>query len=160
MVACEQRRRAHRGPANAPQRMAMSPIPGIPDFPALLAAVRAAATNLGSCIHGERHWRAVAWIGLHLARATPGADPVLALLFGLFHDARRADDGRDPEHGLRGAELVLELRAHYLDLTARQLALLVAACVLHSEGQITEQPTIGVCWDADRLQLSRLDIEP
>src|SRR3954447_347398 len=116
----------------------MSHIPGISDFPALVAAVRAAAANVNSRIHGERHWRAVAWIGLHLARETPGADPVLALLFGLFHDARRENDGWDPEHGLRGAELALEFRARYLDLTERQLALPVAACVLHSEGQTTE----------------------
>ncbi|HSW29094.1 MAG TPA: hypothetical protein VLH75_06290 [Longimicrobiales bacterium] len=34
-----------------------------------------------------------------------GADPLVADLFALFHDARRWNDGGDREHGARGAAL-------------------------------------------------------
>ena len=135
-------------------------IPGVPDFPSLARAVLRRSTSTASAIHGEEHWRAVSWIGLHLARETPEADPVVALLFGLFHDARRENDGTDPEHGLRGAELALSLRADRLRISDRQMALLAAACVLHTEGLVSDEPTVGACWDADRLNLWRLGRQP
>jgi uncharacterized protein len=35
-----------------------------------------------------------------------------------------------------------------------------AACARHELGEVTDHPTIGCCWDADRLELSRLDRRP
>jgi len=38
--------------------------------------------------------------------------------------------------------------------------MLAAACVRHELGEVTNHPTIGCCWDADRLELSRLHRRP
>jgi hypothetical protein len=41
-----------------------------------------------------------------------------------------------------------------------QRALLAVALAEHSDGTRTDDPTIGVCWDADRLNLWRLGRKP
>ena len=38
--------------------------------------------------------------------------------------------------------------------------MLATACAGHELGQVSDDPTIGVCWDADRLELSRLGRRP
>ena len=40
-------------------------------------------------------------------------------------------------------------------LTPDQLHLLRRACATHTHGITSDDPTIGVCWDADRLDISR-----
>jgi hypothetical protein len=40
-------------------------------------------------------------------------------------------------------------------LTPEQLRLLRRACATHTHGITSDDPTIGVCWDADRLDLRR-----
>jgi uncharacterized protein len=127
----------------------------------LLAAVRARATGLKSGIHGERHWQCVAHIAGEVAAVVPGADPVVAFLFGLVHDAMRENDGYDPEHGLRAAALARTVQADgLLRLDEQQLELLVLACELHADGLVSDDPTVGVCWDADRLNLWRVGKTP
>jgi uncharacterized protein len=37
---------------------------------------------------------------------------------------------------------------------------LIAACLLHSDGLTSADPTVGSCWDADRLNLWRLGWTP
>ncbi|MBB6018173.1 hypothetical protein HNQ04_003450 [Deinococcus radiopugnans ATCC 19172] len=32
------------------------------------------------------------------------------------------------------------------------------ACKHHASGQTTDEPTLGACWDADRLDLPRVGI--
>jgi uncharacterized protein len=34
------------------------------------------------------------------------------------------------------------------------------ACQEHTNGGVSSDPTIGVCWDADRLNLGRVEIRP
>lgn len=119
--------------------------------------VRARATWWHSTLHGIGHWRRVANNVGALAPETPGADLEVALLFALFHDAMRENDGHDPEHGRRGGALAREL----LDgLAPVRLDLLVGACDEHADGLVSADPTIGVCWDADRLELPRVGITP
>ena len=126
------------------------------DLPAVLEAVRARSSSQWSYLHGEDHWRRVATNGLDLA-AEAGADPVLVVLFGMFHDSMRLNDGLDGEHGRRGGRLARDL-AELLGLPADRLDLLDAACTDHTHGGTSDDPTIGACWDADRLDLRRLAI--
>jgi uncharacterized protein len=129
-------------------------------YPApLLAAVPAASSNPGSRIHGPEHWARVAEHGARLAAATRHADAAVIRLFALFHDAMRENDGYDPGHGPRAAELVLELNG-LLRLNDLQFADLADACERHDRGLVTDNPTVGCCWDADRLDLPRVGATP
>jgi len=81
--------------------------------------------------------------------------------FALFHDARRLDDGTDPRHGPRGAAFARELHAAGLvALDEGQLETLCLACHGHTHVTHSDDPTVGTCWDADRLDLTRLGIAP
>lgn len=125
----------------------------------LVKQVVAASSRPQSRAHGEQHWKAVAWAGLELARAGHVCDHELVLLFALFHDSRRFNEFRDPEHGLRGADLAQQL-ADAFRMEDGRLATLVDACTRHDQGDTTTDPTIGACWDADRLNLWRVGIRP
>jgi uncharacterized protein len=129
--------------------------------PPLLARVMEGYRLGLSGIHGPGHWRRVRANGLALAAHTKGADPELIELFALLHDSRRINDDEDPEHGPRAAALARDLAATaLLSLDPTRLDLLAEACARHTDGGTTADPTIGCCWDADRLELSRLDIRP
>ena len=132
----------------------------IPDFDLLLAEVTAQADQQLASIHGEQHWRAVAATGLRLLRETPNADPVVVLLFGLLHDSRRINDYDDPEHGIRAAQYAQDLQSRLFQLRAEQLGLLDYACHHHAFGELSSDPTIGICWDSDRLNLWRIGLKP
>jgi uncharacterized protein len=110
-------------------------------------------------LHGVTHWARVYENGLRLAVAT-GADEQILLLFALFHDARRANEGRDEGHGRRGADYAASLRGDAFDLTPAAFELLYHACALHTDGLIDGDPTVRTCWDADRLDLPRAGIRP
>ncbi len=73
----------------------------------------------------------------------------------------RENEYDDPEHGLRGAELVRGLhREGLVPLPEADRASLYEACRDHDRGLVTDDPTIGACWDADRLNLWRVGHEP
>lgn len=110
---------------------------------------------LGSELHGPEHWRRVAVAGLQLAQRTPGIDRDVVFRFAVLHDSQRLNDHEDPGHGARAAEL-----APILFDTDEQCELLAHACAHHDTGAMTDEPTIGACWDSDRLQLWRVGIEP
>ena len=50
--------------------------------------------------------------------------------------------------------------AGVLNLSDKQMQKLVSACRTHTDGMTSSDPTIGVCFDADRLDLSRVGIRP
>ena len=103
----------------------------------------------------------MAWAGLGLAHQVEGCDAELVLLFALLHDTQRFNESRDPEHGLRAAQFAQELRAEgVLTLTDERLGTLVDACTRHDKGYVSDDPTTGACWDADRLNLWRVGITP
>jgi uncharacterized protein len=110
-------------------------------------------------LHGVSHWARVYENALRLAPAT-GAEEHLLLLFALFHDARRINEGWDEGHGRRGAELAASLRGTALTLPPHQFDLLYHACALHTDGLVDGDPTVQTCWDADRLDLPRAGIHP
>lgn len=110
-------------------------------------------------IHGAPHWTRVRWNGLAIARSS-GAITGVVELFSFLHDARRAHDGRDPDHGVRAAELALELNGPVFCVDRAEMRLLEIACRDHSEGQLRADPAVQTCWDADRLDLGRVGIRP
>jgi uncharacterized protein len=105
--------------------------------------------------HAPDHWERVELYGILLCSET-GADLVVVRLFALFHDCRRLDEGSDPEHGLRAAHHARLLCGAALDLEPGQLDGLLAACHDHDKGALSLDPTVGTCWDADRLDLDRV----
>ena len=128
---------------------------------ALVAAVLPRAWRRDSTWHGEHHWRCVAATGLALGTALDGVDRGVVLCFGLLHDTRRENESIDPGHGMRAAAFAVELRDEgLLGLGDARFATLAEALRLHADGQVSTDPTIGTCWDADRLHLPRVRIEP
>jgi hypothetical protein len=85
-----------------------------------------------------------------------GADPLLVVMFGIFHDSMRFDEHRDDGHGRRGGFLTCRLNGELLGLEEDRLDLLDLACTGHTNGRTSDDPTIGACWDADLLDLCRL----
>jgi uncharacterized protein len=111
-------------------------------------------------IHGLPHWLRVERNGLDLA-AAEGGDAEVVSLFALFHDSRRVNDDADYGHGSRGARLARELRGDGLfDVSDEQLELLIYACENHTDVTYCDHPTVACCWDADRLDLTRIGIDP
>jgi uncharacterized protein len=110
-------------------------------------------------VHGPDHWRRVERNGLLLARRT-GANLDVVRLFALFHDSRRENEDRDEGHGKRGAMFAASLRGVFFEVTDEAFKLLQYACTWHTEGHHHQNPTIGTCWDADRLDLGRVGAKP
>jgi uncharacterized protein len=112
-------------------------------------------------VHGPAHWLRVLRNGYDIAERTEGADLGVVTLFALLHDCRRLDDGHDIGHGERAAAYVRQLAERdVFDVSEDRIALLATACAGHELGQTSTDPTIGACWDADRLELSRLGRPP
>lgn len=116
--------------------------------------------------HGLDHWYRVWHNGEELAKASQGVDREVVAMFALFHDAMRYGDD-DPDHGERawylwddveGALMLGGRQAYRWNRT--QSAMLYEACAKHSLGMRSTDPTIGTCWDADRLDLHRLGVWP
>ena len=110
-------------------------------------------------LHGPEHWRRVEANALKLSCRT-GADTVVIRLFALFHDSRRVSELDDQGHGARGAEYAASLRGVEYQVTDKQFELLEYACIWHTEGVHHDDPTVGTCWDADRLDVGRVNINP
>ena len=109
-------------------------------------------------LHGLTHWQQVERNGLLLASET-GADTTVVRLFALFHDSKRADDGFDMDHGPRGAEFAKTcFEEHRFDITQEQFDKLYHACKFHTTESRSGDATIDTCYDADRLDLGRVDI--
>ncbi len=132
----------------------------IPDAARLVDVVLEESTGKHSFIHGESHWQRVAAAGLTLLPDTPEADPTLVFLFALFHDSMRLNDSYDPMHGPRAAALAQELHGGAFDLDDARMETLTFACEEHTNGGVGPDPTVGACWDADRLNLWRVGITP
>jgi len=108
-------------------------------------------------LHGARHWKRVDRFGRLLALYT-GADVEVVRRFALFHDSQRYNDETDVGHGQRAADRARQFCAD--ELTEEQMQLLYLACAGHESGMTSDDPTIGTCWDADRLDIDRLNKLP
>lgn len=119
----------------------------------------AIANLLNSNIHGVEHWDRVYDNGQKLANAN--VDLLVVGAFAYLHDVCRENDGEDIYHGLRASEKVDEIRSTLLGVfTDKQISILKQACQYHTTEHKTGNPTIDVCFDADRLDLWRVGIVP
>lgn len=110
-------------------------------------------------LHGPNHWRNVELNALKMARQND-ADEMVVRLFAVFHDAERRNEGYDPEHGKRAAAFARQLHGDVFAIDHNQLDRLCEACELHNHGFVSDDVTVGTCWDADRLDLPRVGIRP
>jgi uncharacterized protein len=112
--------------------------------------------------HGSDHWDKVDRNAVELHRHVPEADLMVARLFAIFHDSCRRDECCDPQHGHRAADLVIEWRrgGKLEEITDEQFTKLEYAIRYHNGGKPADDPTIGVCFDSDRLDLIRVGIVP
>ena len=112
-------------------------------------------------IHGAPHWARVAYNGRLLARELAGVNVRIVQAFALCHDLARVNERSDRAHGPRAVALLQRCGgADWLGFSASEFAELCGAIGEHtfatSGGTLTQQ----VCWDADRLDLWRIDIMP
>jgi uncharacterized protein len=128
-----------------------------------LAGIRDYVMSVFQCgpnsIHGPKHWQRVEAFGLRIAESS-GADLTVVRLFALLHDSCRLNDSYDIDHGPRAAETLDKIVPTVFALDRDRLELLKQAIRLHTSGQTTQDPTIGTCWDADRLDIGRAGITP
>lgn len=129
------------------------------DFKSLWEYVEKAFRSSSSYLHGLKHARAVEQNGILLANESK-ADLGCVRLFALFHDLKRENDDTDRLHGKRAAEFVKQSNGSLFKLDDSCLAKLVYACEFHADGLVSNNITIGTCWDADRLDLVRIGVEP
>lgn len=129
------------------------------DFDALWKRVTEQGHLDKHSVHGPDHWKRVERNGLLLAQRS-GADTTVVRLFAVFHDSKRLNDGYDPQHGARGAEFARILRDEMYVVSDEQFAKLHYACTWHTEQTFHDGPTIGTCWDSDRLDLGRVGMIP
>jgi len=129
----------------------------IHDREGLIQAIRDQYVLKWDGIHGWDHWVTVYENGLLLAREN-GADLSVVELFAFLHDSCRRNDGHDPGHGPRAAEFALNLGEEFFTLEKSAMGTLGIAIRDHNAGYVHDDPTIAVCWDADRLELPRVGI--
>jgi uncharacterized protein len=117
--------------------------------------------DLKRSLHGPGHWEQVERNAIKLAKNIPGCDVNIVRLFAMLHDCKRQDEEIDKGHGQRAARFARELYDNgMLDIDSEQFLTLKFAIKYHNDGAVSNDPTIGVCWDADRLDLPRVGIAP
>lgn len=131
----------------------------IPSLDRLMERILSDQTTDWHDIHGISHWGRVHANGLKIA-AESGANVQVVELFAFFHDSCRINDGYDPQHGARGAEYACQLRGDYFELTDSEFELLYVACRDHTDVLFHDHTTVQTCFDADRLDLGRVFIQP
>ncbi|WP_442483664.1 hypothetical protein [Aeoliella sp. SH292] len=129
------------------------------DFPTLVAAILDGCSLPIAGAHGVSHWARVHDNGVRLSQET-GARIEVVKLFAVFHDSRRINEHYDPGHGRRGAELAMSLRGKLFELPDDGFNLLCIACAGHTDERTHPDVTVQTCWDADRLDIGRVGVEP
>lgn len=114
--------------------------PAVSDWDRLLAEARDGAVLAHEPMHGELHWRGVAWAGLRIAELREGLRPDVMVAFGLLHDCRRETDDWDPEHGDRAARVAARSGPLKRLLGAEGRDLVAEACRLHERGRKGKSP--------------------
>lgn len=111
-----------------------------------------------SLIHGINHWKTVERNALYLSQFN-NADKEVLSYFAYFHDCMRENENRDVGHGPRAAAFAKKHRG-LIPLNDIQFKQLTDACKGHTHGERPDCITINTCWDADRLDLPRVNITP
>jgi len=110
-------------------------------------------------IHGVMHWHNVYWNALHIWRVLRDTHEVAPKddwffwSFAMLHDCRRESDTIDLEHPFRAAKLIPDDNTDF----NRKLRVAISS---HTSGRTADDMHIGTCWDADRLDLPRINIVP
>lgn len=119
--------------------------------------------------HGVQHWMRVERNGRWLASKDDLADELVIRAFALIHDSQREEDGEDEYHGPHAAKYVDKLQTIMGPdwiLDVEQTYTLKRACNGHTAAhpdnynELTLDPTVACCWDADRLDMGRVGVEP
>ena len=115
--------------------------------------------------HGLSHWQRVERNGIILStyngKIREGINMKIVRFFAYLHDKCRLNDWADLEHGVRAANMLPIIRDTVLkEFTSEEVSLLDRACRYHTTELRTGNPTIDVCFDADRLDLGRVGIVP
>ena len=110
-------------------------------------------------MHDIEHWLRVLING-RLIAVQSGADIEVVEHFALLHDVQRKDEYRDMQHGNRAADFAASIIGDWVLLNSTQMYQLTEACRYHSMGRLSKDVTIQTCWDADRLDLGRVGIQP
>ena len=112
-------------------------------------------------IHGVAHWARVLENGRMLYNEYKNeANIHIIELFAILHDSKRQNDLRDKDHGKRSADFAATLQENLFHLSDDDFKLLYEACYFHSMNKHTDNKTIQICWDSDRLDLARVLIKP
>lgn len=157
---------------NVPMIDCLSPLsePELPLLPNIDSVIEYALSGwkLGET-HGLPHWQRVERNGIILSTEICNGKMVfrkdinikVVQHFAYLHDKCRKDNYEDLEHGARAADMIPTIRDTILkELTDKEVALLEKACRYHTTERCTGNPTIDVCFDADRLDLGRVGIVP
>ncbi len=125
----------------------------------LISEVHSGAPLLNSPFHGERHWIRVAVAGMAICSIVSEADPLVVALFALMHDCRRLDEGFDPDHGPRAADLVCHLfELSVLPISPVQAQLLQQASAGHSWARYSDvtgaKPRAGSTQDSHLVEFA------
>jgi uncharacterized protein len=143
-----------------------APEPRVDRLPDPLATIAATAGAPGLELrdHGPRHWKCVALTGLQLAIRDPAIDLLAVFSFAQLHDCQRVGEYGDPGHGPRAAEItrtaIAAGQVPGFEPSSERAHKLVHAIHDHTTAAATDDPTVGACWDADRLNLWRVGTQP
>jgi len=134
-----------------------------------------------SRLHGPAHWARVRRFGALLAEkeGLPEDARACVEVFAWVHDLARENDGGGNKHAIDGASYVdVVVPAVFGGIRRDQLEAVRVAVRYHSDGMVADEAsatglfeglegprdlvvrTIGCCWDADRLDLPRVGIQP
>jgi len=116
-------------------------------------------TCFDSTVHGPGHWFKVERNARYLCNEER-IDDRIPRLFAVIHDIMREHDGFDKEHGPKASRFVEDIAGSVLGLNPGDIALLSLACRDHTTVKETTNDVIGLCWDADRLDIGRVGIVP
>lgn len=131
--------------------------------PELIEKVRTMSKNMWVLgpLHGVQHWDRVYANGMMLCKKIENANAMVVGLFAYLHDCCRNNDGNDNQHGFYASRFISMIRDTVLkEVPDEDIILLKKACELHTVTLQTGDPTIDVCFDADRLDLTRCGVVP
>lgn len=96
------------------------------------------------------------YMGISEEEITPFLD------FAYWHDTIRLNYGYDPEHGKRAAETLRKNRDHFnlQNISDEDVDRLCFACEHHTNMHKSGDLLVDICFDADRLDLSRVGVQP
>ena len=120
----------------------------------IIKTIISTSKSAGFITHGVKHWLRVERNALFLADHYD-INPLFVQLFAFCHDCKRINDGHDEHHGKRAADYLLANPDLCKDLSSEEYKELQYACEWHTHKIEAPNLKIGICWDADRLDLHR-----